>query len=87
MNYRQINEQLKDVRLKIQSAIPNYWQSRIDKMIDVTPEPMRKEPLYLYVPKNVIDLVGWEYRGIELLQVTPLQEGTMYLSQISVFLN
>jgi len=86
MNYRQINEQLKDVRLKIQAAIPNYWQSRIDKMIDVTPETMRKEPLYLYVPKNVIDLVGWEYRGVELLQVKPLKEDTMFLTQTNIFL-
>jgi hypothetical protein len=86
MDYKKANDQLQSVQLEIRKNIPNYWQGRIDKMIDLTPKPMKDLGLFLYAPKDVVDLVGCDYKGINLIQINPSLD-IMYLSNTNIFLN
>lgn len=86
MDYRRITKQIIDVRREIRASIPNYWQLRIDKIIDIMPDKMKELPdLFLYVHKDTIDCVGWKYRNIELMQIRPIDESVMYLTEHNIF--
>jgi hypothetical protein len=85
MNYKQITKQLKQVQFEMQNEIPRYWESRIDLMIDKMPASMIGKDLFLYVNQNIADIVGWFYRGVELLVVKPMPDDTIWLSRNNVF--